>query len=292
MAKLLLGKEVTASIYEDLAARSAALLERGITPTLAVIRIGENPGDLSYERGAEKNALRAGVRLEKYVLPPLCSKQSLLELLDRLNGADSVHGVLLFRPLPPHLQADQCEICNQLDPRKDVDSMTHLSNAGVYEGCARLGFAPCTAQACMEVLHHYGIDCRGKSVAVLGRSLVIGKPVAMLLAAEDATVTLCHSRTPNVSEICRRSDLIVTCCGKRDSLTAEAVRPGQVILDVSINWDPEKPNAKGTLGAVTGDCRFAEVEPIVEAITPVPGGIGAVTTAVLFKHLVEAAESR
>ena len=195
----------------------------------------------------------------------------------------------MFRPLPAHLKAVQSEIENALDPAKDVDCMTHLSLAGVFEG-KPLGVPPCTPQACMEILDYYGIDCKGKNAVVIGRSLVVGKPAAMMLMGKNATVTVCHTKTVNTAEVCRKADILVSAAGVLNSLTKDYVRPGQVVIDVSINWDENKPNARGGLGAIAGDAVYAEVEPIVEAITPVPGGVGSVTTSVLMKHVIEAAE--
>ena len=272
MAKLLLGKEVTDALNEKLMERTAALKEQGIIPTLAIIRCGANPSDLSSEKGATKRAELVGVAVNE------------------INGDDSVHGVLMFRPLPKHLKADQDEICNRLDPKKDVDCMTDLSNAGVFEGRKDLGYAPCTPEACMEILDYYGIDCKGKSAVVIGRSLVVGKPAAMMLMGKNATVTVCHTKTVNTAEVARSADILVSAAGVLGSLTKEYVRPGQVVIDVSINWDPNKVNSKGGKGAIAGDAVFEEVEPVVEAITPVPGGVGSVTTSVLMKHVVEAAE--
>ena len=290
MAKLLLGKEVTDALNANLQTRTAALREKGVTPTLGIIRVGENPSDLSYEKGAVKRAELVGVNVVKFVLPEDATKADVLAAIDKVNADDSIHGVLMFRPLPKHLKADQTEICNRLDPKKDVDCMTDLSNAGVFEGRSDLGFAPCTPAACMEILDYYGIDCKGKNAVVIGRSLVVGKPAAMMLMGKNATVTVCHTKTVNTAEIARSADILVSAAGVLGSLTKEYARPGQVVIDVSINWDAEKPNAKGGKGAIAGDAKFEEVEPIVEAITPVPGGVGSVTTSVLMKHVVEAAE--
>ena len=288
MAKRLLGKEVNEALVASLQTRTAALREKGVVPTLGIIRLGENPSDLSYEKGATKRAEEVGVVVKNYILPETATKEEVLAVIDQVNADDSVHGVLMFRPLPKHLKADQDEICNRLAPKKDVDSMTHMSNAGVFEG-QNLGFAPCTPAACMEILDYYGIDCKGKNAVVIGRSLVVGKPAAMMLMAKNATVTICHTKTVNTAEICRNADIIVSAAGVLNSLTKDYVRPGQVVIDVSMNWNPEKITAKGK-GGMSGDCVFEEVEPIVDAITPVPGGVGAVTTSVLMKHVVEAAE--
>ena len=288
MAKQLLGKEVNEALVAALQARTAALAEKGVKATLGIIRLGENPSDLSYEKGATKRAEEVGVAVKNYILPEDASKQDVLKVIDEVNADPSVHGVLMFRPLPKHLKADQDEICNRLAPCKDVDSMTHMSNAGVFEG-QDLGYAPCTPAACMEILDYYGIDCKGKNAVVIGRSLVVGKPAAMMLMGKNATVTVCHTKTVNTAEICKGADIIVTAAGVLNSLTKDFVREGQIVIDVSMNWNPEKITSKGK-GGMSGDCVFDEVEPIVEAITPVPGGVGAVTTTVLMKHVVEAAE--
>lgn len=292
MAKLLLGKEVTDAMNAKLQARVADLKAKGISPKLGILRCGENPSDLSYEKGATKRAELIGVDVEKFVLPEDVSKEELIAKIKELNADDSIHGVLMFRPLPKHLKADQTEICNTLDPAKDIDCMTDLSNAGVFEGRSDLGFAPCTPQACMEILDYYGIDCKGKNAVVIGRSLVVGKPAAMMLMGKNATVTVCHTRTVNVPEIASKADILVSSAGVLKSLTKDYVRPGQIVIDVSINWDENKINAKGGKGAIAGDAVFEEVEPIVEAITPVPGGVGSVTTSVLIGHVVEAAERK
>ena len=288
MAKRLLGKEVNEALVAALQTRTAALREKGVTPCLGIIRLGENPSDLSYEKGATKRAEEVGVAVKNYILPETATKEEVLAVIDEVNADASVHGVLMFRPLPKHLKADQDEICNRLAPAKDVDSMTHMSNAGVFEG-QDLGYAPCTPAACMEILDYYGIDCKGKNAVVIGRSLVVGKPAAMMLMGKNATVTVCHTRTVNTAEICRNADIIVTAAGVLNSLTKDFVREGQIVIDVSMNWNPEKITTKGK-GGMSGDAIFDEVEPIVEAITPVPGGVGAVTTSVLMKHVVEAAE--
>ena len=194
MAKLLLGKEVTDALNASLQTRTAALREKGTVPTLGIIRVGANPSDLSYEKGAVKRAELVGVEVKKFELPEDASKEDVLAVIDQVNADDSIHGVLMFRPLPKHLKADQNEICNRLDPKKDVDCMTHMSNAGVFEGLD-LGYAPCTPAACMEILDYYGIDCKGKNAVVIGRSLVVGKPAAMMLMGKNATVTVCHTKT-------------------------------------------------------------------------------------------------
>ena len=290
MANLLSGKEVAAAMNARLSARAQALKARGIAPKLAIVRCGENPSDLSYERGAIARSALTGVTVDVIALPEDVTKDALIGKLYALNDDTSVHGVLLFRPLPKRLRAFDREICNALDPAKDVDAMTDLSMAGVFENRDDLGFPPCTPRACMEILDHYGIDPAGRRAVVIGRSLVVGRPLAMMLMARNATVTLCHTRTVDVAGEARRADILVTSAGALGSLTADCVRPGQVVIDVSINWDAAKPNARGGLGAIAGDAVFDEVAPVVDAITPVPGGVGAVTTSVLMGHVIDAAE--
>lgn len=285
MAKQLLGKEVTAAMNEKLQAKVAELKEKGVTPKLGIIRCGENPSDLSYEKGAMSRAALIGVEVERFLLPEDVTKEVLIAQIEALNADASIHGVLLFRPLPKHLKDVQSEICNHLRPEKDIDCMTDLSNAGVFMG-KQLGFAPCTPQACMEILDYYGIDCKGKTAVVIGRSLVVGRPAAMMLMQRNATVTICHTKTVDTASIARQADILVTSAGVLNSLTADYVRPGQIVIDVSINWDPTKKDGKG---GIAGDADFAAVEPVVEAVTPVPGGVGAVTTSVLIGHVVEAA---
>ena len=285
MAKQLLGKEVTAAMNEKLQAKVAELQEKGVTPKLGIIRCGENPSDLSYEKGAMSRAALIGVEVERFLLPEDVTKEALIAQIEALNADASIHGVLLFRPLPKQLKSAESEICNHLRPEKDIDCMTDLSNAGVFMG-KQLGFAPCTPQACMEILDYYGIDCKGKTAVVIGRSLVVGRPAAMMLMQRNATVTICHTKTVDTAAIARQADILVTSAGVLNSLTADYVRPGQIVIDVSINWDPTKKDGKG---GIAGDADFAAVEPIVEVITPVPGGVGAVTTSVLIGHVVEAA---
>ena len=286
MAKLLSGKEVAASLSESICERAEALRARGITPKLAIVRCGEKPSDLAYERGAAKRAEACGIEIENILYPENVTKEELIAGIEKLNGDDSIHGVLLFRPLPRALRKYESEIANHLLPEKDVDCMTDLSHAGVYTG-KNIGYPPCTPEACMKILDHYDIDLKGKNVVIIGRSLVVGKPVTMMLMGKNATVTVCHRQTVDVPGIASRADIIVSAAGELNFLTKDYVRPGQIVIDVSINWDPDKKDGKG---GVVGDAVFEEVEPIVDAITPVPGGVGTVTTSVLMEHVVRAAE--
>ena len=287
MAKLLSGKEVAASLNESICERAEVLRARGITPKLAIVRCGEKPSDLAYERGAAKRAEACGIEIENILYPENVTKEELIAGIEKLNSDDSIHGVLLFRPLPRELRKYESEIANHLLPEKDVDCMTDLSHAGVYTG-KNIGYPPCTPEACMKILDFYGIDLKGKNVVVIGRSLVVGKPVTMMLMGKNATVTVCHRQTVDVPGIASRADIIVSAAGELNFLTKDYVRPGQIVIDVSINWDPDKKDGQG---GVVGDAVFEEVEPIVDAITPVPGGVGAVTTSVLMEHVVRAAEA-
>ena len=281
MAKRLLGKEVTAALNERIKADAEALKAKGVNPTLCNNRVGENESDISYERGATKRCETLGVACEKILLPEDVSQEELLATIDKVNKNDQIHGVLLFRPLPKHL--DQSVIENALDPAKDVDCMTDGSMSGVFTG-KNVGFPPCTPQACMEILDHYGIDCTGKKAVVVGRSLVVGKPAAMMLIKKNATVTVCHTRTVDMPSVVREADIVIVAAGRAGVVDDTYLRAGQVVIDVGINVNAE--------GKLCGDVDFEKAEPIVEAITPVPGGVGSVTTSVLVGHVVEAAKRK
>jgi len=278
-ARILKGAEVAAALNEKTAGMAAALKEKGISPCLAIVRVGEKSDDMAYERGILKRCALVGVEVRQSLLPESVDDNELITELCKLNKDESVHGILVFMPLPPHL--DEKKVREAIDPQKDVDGVTEGSAAGVYSGSGR-GFAPCTARACIEILRHYGIPMEGKRATVFGRSLVIGRPVAMLLMAENATVTICHSRSERAETVSKDSDIVVAALGRARALSAEYFRPGQVVVDVGINFDAE--------GKMCGDVDFEPVSGIVSAVTPVPGGVGAVTTAVLVRHCVEAAE--
>ena len=280
MAKQLLGKEVTAAMNEKLQAKVAELKEKGVTPKLGIIRCGENPSDLSYEKGAMSRAALIGVEVERFLLPEDVSKEALLQTIDAINANDSIHGVLLFRPLPKHLKADQDEICNRLAPQKDVDGMTPGSLAGLLTG--RGGFAPCTAQACLELLDYYGVDPAGRRAVVIGRSLVVGQPAALLLQRRNATVTVCHTGTRDIPALCRDADIVIAAAGRPGLITADCLRLGQTVLDVGVHPGPD--------GTLCGDVA-PEAAGLDLALTPVPGGVGSVTSAVLCKHTIQAAEN-
>ena len=280
MAEILKGAPVAKALTAELADRAERLRAAGTVPTLAILRVGEREDDLSYERGALKRCEKVGIEARRVLLPADCSQEDLLAAIRGINEDAGVHGCLMFRPLPAGLDEDAAAAA--LDPAKDVDCMTAGSLLSTLSGRGE-GFAPCTAEAVVALLDHYGIEPDGARVAVVGRSLVIGRPVAAMLTARNATVTICHTHTRDVAAVCREADIVVAAAGRARMLGADAARAGQVIVDVGINWDE-------AAGKLVGDVDFDAAEPIAGAITPVPGGVGAVTTAILAKHVIEAAE--
>lgn len=279
MAEILKGAPVAAAISEDLTARAEKLKARGTEPCLAILRVGEQADDLAYERSILKRCEKVGIRALPVLLPVDCTQGNLLDEIEKINGDPRIHGCLLFRPLPAHLNGQA--VADALVPSKDVDSMTSASLLTVFTGRGE-GFAPCTAQSCLELLDYYGIDPTGKRAAVIGRSLVIGKPVSMMLQARNATVTMCHSKTLDLPDVCRQAEILIVAVGKPGTVDAGFTNPNQIVLDVGINTAPG--------GGICGDVLYDEVEPLVKAISPVPGGLGPVTAAVLCKHVIEAAE--
>lgn len=278
MAKQLLGKEVTAALNERIKGDVEKLKAKGVIPMLGIVRVGERPDDLSYEKGAVKRCETLGVSYEKFLLPENVSQDELMETIRTVNKREDIHGVLIFRPLPGHL--DEKEVIRALDPEKDVDGITDGSMVGVFTSTAQ-GFPPCTPQACMEILDHYGIDCTGKKAVVIGRSLVVGKPAAMMLLKKNATVTICHTRTKDMPSVVKEADIVIVAAGRAGVVDDTYLSPGQIVIDVGINVNEE--------GKLCGDVDYEKAEPVVEAITPVPGGVGSVTTSVLIGHVVEAA---
>lgn len=281
MAKILSGKEVSQDLTAKLISEVEQLKKEGVNPTLAFIRVGENPSDMAYERGATKKAEKIGVETVEYAFDENVSQEELLGALDEINGNENIHGVLMFRPLPKRLDEDY--IRNYLDPAKDVDGITDGSLAGVFADTG-VGYPPCTAEAALEILKYYGVNMKGERAVVIGRSLVVGKPAMMMLMKENATVSCCHSRTPDDQKVdlCQNASILVVATGRINTVTEEHVNDNQIIVDVGINFDEA--------GNMVGDCDFAHVADNVKAITPVPGGVGTVTTTLLMKHVVEAAK--
>ena len=281
MAEILKGAPVAAAIDAETAERAAVLTAKGKTPTLAILRVGERPDDVYYENAASKRCAKLGINTVKFTFSADASQREVMDAVEKINTDDSIHGALIFRPMPKSI--DEEAVRQALSPEKDVDGITDISMAGVFTGSER-GFAPCTAQSCMEILKFYGIDPKGKKAAVLGRSLVIGRPVAMMLMAANATVTVCHTRTENIAEEAQKADIVIAAVGRAKICGADHFRQGQVVLDVGMNATDE--------GKMCGDVDFDSAELVVDAITPVPGGVGSVTTSVLLRHVVEAAEKK
>ena len=279
MAEIWKGAPVAAALTQQLIPRAEALKAAGVVPTLAILRVGQRPDDISYETGALKRCEKVGIAVRRLLLPEDCGREALLDAIRQINGDDGIHGCLLFRPLAD--RETEAAACALLAPEKDVDGMTAGSLSSVFAGKGP-GFPPCTAQACLELLDHYGVSLRGKRAAVIGRSLVIGKPVAMMLQSRDATVTMCHTKTADLPAVCREADVLIAAAGRAGVVDGRFVGPGQIIVDVGINVGPD--------GKLCGDVDFAAAELSAAAITPVPAGVGSVTTAVLAKHVIEAAE--
>lgn len=280
MTEILKGAPVAAKLNEEMAAAVAELKNKGINPTLAILRVGEREDDLSYERGACKRCEQVGVTVLNVVLPADVEENEFFKVLDDLNNNDKVHGILMFRPLPKHIDGERAR--KMLNPAKDVDGCTDGSLAGVFTN-TDIGFPPCTAEAAMKILEYYNIDPKGKNVTVIGRSLVIGRPVAMMLMHKNATVTICHTRTIDVPSITRKAEIVIAASGQMESVNKEYLSEGQTVIDVGIGWNEDKQK-------LCGDVLFEEADGLVEKITPVPGGVGSVTTSVLVSHVVEAAK--
>ena len=279
MTRILHSKPVTDAIAADLEHRVERLHILGIDPTLAIVRVGSRPDDLSYERTANRRAKALGLSTCVYEMDEKVSQERLLLQIRRINADSSVHGCLIFRPLPSSME-DKL-VCDELAMGKDVDGVSTASLGAVFTD-ANEGFAPCTAEACVKTLDFYEIPIEGKHVVVVGRSLVVGKPVAMLLLRRNASVTICHSRTDDLAEIMRTADIVICATGRARAYDASYFRPGQTVLDVGINFDAE--------GNLCGDVDYDSVAPIVDAITPVPGGLGSVTTSITMEHTVFSAE--
>ena len=279
MAEILKGAPVTEAITNRSVEKVNELKAEGIEPCLAILRVGERPDDISYEKGATKRAEAVGVKVLNKILPADCTQEEFDKALTELNEDKDVHGILMFRPLPKQLDNEKAR--QMLSPAKDIDGCTDGSLAGVFTN-TDTGFPPCTAEAAMEILKYYDIPIKGKKACVIGRSLVIGRPVAMMLMHENATVVNCHTRTVDPASIAREADILICAAGKLRTVGPEFTNPDQVVIDVGINWDENK-------GGIAGDCDFEKVEPLVKAITPVPGGVGGVTSAILIWHVIEAA---
>ena len=275
--ELLKGAPVSAAIREQ--AVEAIKQLQGPVPRLAIIRVGEKPDDMSYERSAVKKMEAFGLRVQTFVFPEDISDEAFKEAFQKINADPDVTGILLLRPLPGQIREKEIEA--MIDPNKDLDGISPVNIAKVFSGDPS-GFAPCTAEAVIEILKANGISIEGKRAAVIGRSMVIGKPLSMLLLKENATVTICHTRTRGLPEICRQAEILVAAAGKAGMVEESWVSDGAAVIDVGINVDEN--------GKLCGDVDQASMGDRNIFLTPVPGGVGAVTTAVLAKHLIQAAQ--
>ena len=270
------GKEVADKIVEEIKVKVEELKGKGVSPKLAILRVGAREDDLAYERGVLKRFESAGVEVEVTAVDADISQEELDNTFDGINNDPQVHGILVFRPLPKGLSDEHMR--RTIDPGKDSDFMDIRNMENVLAGVPDAA-APCTAEAVMALIKHYQIETKGKKVTVVGRSLVIGKPAALLLTTANATVTVCHTKTVNIEEECRNADIIVACCGVAKMITEKFVKPGQIVIDVGMNVDEE--------GKLCGDVDYEKVSEIADAVTPVPGGVGSITTAILLKHVVD-----
>ena len=276
---VLSGKPVAEAMMNKLAQRVVSLKERGVTPTLLIVRVGEKPDDISYQRGATRCCESVGIAVKSAEFAADIAENEFLQSFDKLAHDGSVHGILLLHPLPKHIDIEKVK---SLFPRqKDVDCMLNRNLGRLFTNDKTVS-PPCTAQAVMELLHYYGIGVSGKNAVVVGRSLVVGKPLSMLLLSENATVTVCHSKTQNLQSITRSADIVVTTIGRAKMFKRDYFCEGQTVVDVGINVDENKN--------LCGDVDYEDVAKHVSAITPVPGGIGVITTRVLAQNLINCCE--
>lgn len=281
MAMRIDGKAISQAVRAEIAAETAKFKEEtGVTPGLAVVIVGEDPASRVYVRNKRTACEQVGFYSEGYELPAETTQAELEALVDKLNRDEKIHGILVQLPLPPHL--DEEKLLLSIDPRKDVDAF-HPYNVGRIM-IGEYAFLPCTPAGIMELLTRSGISCEGKECVVVGRSNIVGKPMAMLMLQANGTVTVCHSRTRNLAEVTRRADILVAAIGKADFFTADMVKPGAVVIDVGMNRRPD--------GKLTGDVDYASVEPVASAITPVPGGVGPMTITMLVKNTLRAAREQ
>ncbi len=281
MAEILKGKPVADATKEELAKKVEALKAKNISPKLGIIRVGARPDDLFYEGGAKKTCAAIGMDCEVFEFPVDIAQDALEKSVTEIGAKNDVNGILMFFPLPENL--DGKKIRELIPVEKDVDCLTTAGAAKIFTDDPT-GFPPCTPTACMDMIHFYNIPLKGKKCTVVGRSLVVGKPLAMLLLREHATVTICHSRTENLPGVCQDSDILIAAVGRAKMIKSSYVKPGQIVIDVGINADPDNP------GKYCGDVDFQEAEPIVAKISPVPAGVGSVTTSVLCKQTIRACE--
>lgn len=279
MAIVMKGIEVAKAMKETLIKDVNTLKEQGVVPNLTIVRVGARPDDLAYERGALKRMELTGIDCKVLELPEDISQEAFENEFKKVNDEETVHGILLFRPLPEHLNEEP--IKKMINPLKDVDCMSDINIAKVFSG-DKDGFAPCTAEAVVEMLKHFGVGLSGKKVTIVGRSMVVGKPLSMLMLGENATVTVCHTRTKNLTDECKKAEVLVAAAGKAAMIKADMVSEGTVVADVGINVNEE--------GQLCGDVDYEEVSEVASMISPVPGGVGSITTSILAKHVIRSAK--
>lgn len=274
MAERIDGKKISAEIKEELKTEVAALKEQGKEAALAVIQVGADPASSVYVRNKKKACEYIGIKSLSYELPETSTEQELLDLIEQLNKDDVVNGILVQLPLPEHMDEDK--VIKAISPQKDVDGF-HPQNVGALV-IGQEGFVSCTPAGIIQLLKRSGIEIEGKNCVVVGRSNIVGKPMALLMLRENATVTVTHSKTRNLKEICKEADILIVAIGKKEFITKEYVKEGAVVIDVGIHRDENNK--------LSGDVKFDEVEPIASAITPVPGGVGPMTIAMLMNNCV------
>ncbi len=279
MGEILYGKPVAAAIWNEVGAGVESLGKRGIQPCLSIIRMGQDQSAESYENSIVSRFQKVGIAVKCSAVSQNADEEALTEIIQKVNLDESVHGCMILRPLSQHI--DEFRVLEKLEPAKDVDCAGRMSLGGVFSGSGDY-FCPCTAEACMNMLDYYNVPLRGARVAVIGRSLVVGRPLAMMLQQRDATVTMCHSKTPDAAKICREQDIVISAAGKLRLVDESYTNCRQIVLDVGIDSDKD--------GNICGDVDFERVRDAVAAISPVPRGVGSVTTAVLARHVVAAAQ--
>lgn len=279
MGQVLDCKEAAKIFLDNIKLESSKLMKDGINPVLVIVRVGKREDDIAYEKSILKNCEKVNITGQVHECDENIDMESFTRLIQELNQDKYVHGILIFRPLPKHL--DENVIKHIIDPNKDVDCMNPLNLARIFEGDLN-GYMPCTPAAVMEIIKHFNIDVKGKKVAVLGRSMVVGKPLAMMMLKEDATVTICHSKTENLKEVVSNADIVAAAIGKAKFINDDYIKKDAVVIDVGINVDDN--------GKLCGDVDFEAVKDKASLITPVPGGVGSVTTAVLLKNVIKGAK--
>ena len=277
MSRILEAKPVVQKLKADLQQDIKSLKDRGQVPSIGLIRVGNRPDDIYYENSIVKNCENMGIRPQKFTLEESIPMTDFIKLLKQVNADLGIHGIMIFRPLPQQL--DEELLKHIIDPAKDIDCMSPLNQARIFAGDMS-GLLPCTPAAVMEILRYYKIELQGAKAVVVGRSMVVGKPLSMMLLKENATVTICHSKTQNMLDICKNADILVAAIGKPKFIDANYVSPQSIVIDVGINDAGD--------GKMCGDVDFQAVAEQVQAITPVPGGVGSITTTLLLKNVVKA----